>query len=131
MESGGTPQFKLLQDGELINLEGEVPAWSDNGLFMVSSLTQVIVPVVYSLSQAYPNPFNPVTTLSFAIPIDSKVSLSIYNLQGREVSTLINSNLKAGYHSVVWNANSYASGVYFVKMVAGEYVNTQKLMLVK
>ena len=77
------------------------------------------------------NRLSPPATLSFAIPIDSDVSLSIYNLQGREVSALINGNMDAGYHSVVWDANSYASGVYFVKMVAGEFVNTQKLMLIK
>ena len=89
------------------------------------------LPVNFNLDRAYPNPFNPVTTLSFAIPIDSEVSLSVYNLQGREVTTLIDANMDAGYHSIIWNADSYSSGVYFVKMVAGEYVNTQKLMLVK
>ena len=89
------------------------------------------IPDDFELSQAYPNPFNPTTTLSFAIPVDSEVSLSVYNLQGREVSTLIDGNMDAGYHSIVWDANSYASGVYFVKMVAGEFVNTQKLMLIK
>ena len=52
-------------------------------------------------------------------------------MQGREVVSLINGNIEAGYHSVVWNADSQASGVYFVKLVAGEYVNTQKLMLIK
>jgi len=52
-------------------------------------------------------------------------------MQGRQVTTLIEGNMDAGYHSVVWNADSYSSGVYFVKMVAGEYVNTQKLMLIK
>ncbi len=52
-------------------------------------------------------------------------------MQGRQVSTLIDGNIDAGYHSIVWDANSYASGVYFVKMVVGEFVNTQKLMLVK
>jgi len=91
----------------------------------------LIIPESFELSTAYPNPFNPTTTLSFAIPIESDVYLSIYNLQGREVSTLIDANMDAGYHSIVWDANSYASGVYFVKMVAGEFVNTQKLMLVK
>ena len=79
----------------------------------------------------YADANNPTTTLSFAIPVDSEVSLSVYNLQGREVSTLISGYRDAGYHSVVWDANSHSSGVYFVKMVAGEYVNTQKLMLVK
>ncbi|HIB14258.1 MAG TPA: T9SS type A sorting domain-containing protein, partial [Candidatus Marinimicrobia bacterium] len=89
------------------------------------------LPEAFSLDRAYPNPFNPTTTLSFALPIDSEVSLSIYNLQGREVVSLVNGNMDAGYHSVVWNADRFGSGVYFVKMVAGEFVNTQKLMLVK
>ena len=71
------------------------------------------------------------TNIRFSLPIDSEVSVSIYNLQGREVTTLIDANMDAGYHSVVWNADAQASGVYFVKMVAGEFVNTQKLMLVK
>jgi len=65
------------------------------------------------------------------LPIDSEVSLSVYNLQGREVSTLIDANIEAGYHTVQWNADNHASGMYFVKMVAGEYIDTQKLMLVK
>jgi flagellar hook assembly protein FlgD len=99
---------------------------------MVSSLTEAIpLPETFSLDRAYPNPFNPTTTLSFALPVDAAVSLSIYNMQGREVSTLIDANMDAGYHSITWNADSYSSGVYFVKMVAGEFVNTQKLMLVK
>jgi len=132
MKAGSVLQFKLLKNGELINLEGDIPVFENNQLYMVSNLTEAIpLPEAFSLDRAYPNPFNPTTTLSFAIPIDSEVSLSIYNLQGREVSTLIDANMDAGYHSVVWNANSYASGVYFVKMVAGDFVNTQKLMLVK
>jgi len=90
-----------------------------------------IIPDEYSLSQAYPNPFNPKTTLSFAIPVDNEVTLSIYNLQGRDVATLIEGNMNAGYHSVVWDANAYSSGVYFVKMMSGSYTNTQKLMLIK
>ena len=101
-------------------------------MYMLQSLTEMQpVPTEFSLANAYPNPFNPVTTLSFALPIESEVSLSVYNLQGREVSTLISGDLEAGYHSVIWNANQYSSGMYFVKMVAGEYVKTQKLMLVK
>ena len=97
------------------------------------------LPESYSFSAAYPNPFNPTTTLSFDIPIDSQVSLTIYNLQGRQIVSLIDRNIDAGYHSVVWNADAHASGIYFVKMLAypsekgvvGEYINTQKLMLVK
>ena len=132
IEVGEVPSFKILRYGELIDLEGDIPAFENNQLYMVSSLTEAIpLPEAFSLDRAYPNPFNPTTTLSFAIPIDSEVFLSVYNLQGREVSTLIDANMDAGYHSVVWNADSYSSGVYFVKMVAGEFVNTQKLMLIK
>ena len=130
---GSIPTFKVEKaNGSLITLTGDIPEWSNNQLYMIGYLEESIaLPAVYSLSTAYPNPFNPTTTFSFAIPVDSEVSLSIYNLQGREVSTLIDANMDAGYHSVVWNADSHSSGVYFVKMVAGNYVNTQKLMLVK
>ena len=129
MKSGSSPQFKLLSGDKLIDLTGDVPSWSNNGLYMVSSLKPL--PKSFSLSAAYPNPFNPVTTLSFALPIETEVSLKVYNLQGREVISLVEQNMEAGYHSVVWNADSHSSGVYFVKMIAGEYVKTQKLMLVK
>ena len=61
----------------------------------------------------------------------SDVTISIYNLQGKEVISLINGNMDAGYHTAIWNANAQASGVYFVKRIAGEYIDTQKLMLVK
>ena len=90
------------------------------------------VEIVSELSlSAYPNPFNPTTTISFTIPTYSDVSISVYSLQGRELVTLANGSYDAGYHSVIWNADNYSSGVYLVKMIAGSYVNTQRLMLVK
>ena len=129
MQAGGTPQFKLLSGSDLIDLTGEVPAWSQNQLFMVSHLKPL--PKSFSLSAAYPNPFNPATTLSFALPTEAEVSLSIYNLQGREVISLVEGNMDAGYHSVVWNADNNASGMYFVQMRSGVFIKTQKVMLVK
>ena len=90
-----------------------------------------MIPKEYNLSNAYPNPFNPTTTLSFAIPVIYNVILSIYDINGRIIKELIKDAMDAGYHSVVWNADNYGSGVCFVKMVAGEFVNTQKLMLIK
>ena len=104
--------------------------WQDMGISILS-LTDVVMPGVFSLDRAYPNPFNPVTTLNFSLPIESEVSLSIYNLQGREVTLLVDDMMDAGYHSIVWNADHYSSGVYFVKMVAGKYLSTQKIVLVK
>ena len=89
------------------------------------------VPEEFVLNNAYPNPFNPVTTLEFVIPIDGDVTIEVYSLQGRLIATLVSQNMKAGYHSVIWNADNHASGMYFVQMVSGEYLKTQKLMLVK
>jgi len=89
------------------------------------------LPEQFHLSQPYPNPFNPVTTLKFGLPVDGDVSIDIYNLQGRLIESLVSQNMKAGYHSVAWDADSHASGMYFVQMVSGEYLKTQKLMLVK
>ena len=132
IESGGIPNFKILKGDELIILGGDIPSWDNNQLYMVSSLTEAIpLPETFSLDRAYPNPFNPTTTLSFALPVTSNVALEVYNINGRLIDELIKDNMDAGYHSVIWNADNNASGVYFVKMVAGEFVNTQKLMLVK
>jgi len=131
---GDVPTFKLLKQstGELIALGGEIDEWLSNGIFSISGLSEIESgPGRISLDSAYPNPFNPTTTISFGLPVDSEVSIQIYNLQGRVVETLASQFMQAGYHSVVWNADNYSSGVYFVKMATGDYVSTQKLLLVK
>ena len=123
-----------LEDDKLFEYTGDlkvvsaiVADWFESAI----NVNSIIIPEEYSLSAAYPNPFNPTTTLNFALPIEAEVSIQVFNLQGRQVISLKDGNMPAGYHSVVWNADSHASGVYFVKMVAGEYVSTQKLMLIK
>ena len=83
------------------------------------------------VNTAYPNPFNPSTTIGFALPNDIKVILEVYNLKGQIVNTLADNLMDAGYHQVVWDANQMASGMYFIKMTAGDYVDTQKIMLLK
>jgi len=88
-------------------------------------------PTEYSLREAYPNPFNPTTTISFALPQESAVSITVYNMQGSEVATLTNGNYIVGNHQIIWDASSHASGTYFLKMVAGNFVDTQKIVLVK
>ena len=88
-------------------------------------------PKSYKLYANYPNPFNPTTTISFALPLEAEVSLTVYNLQGREVISLIDGNMEAGYHSVVWNADSHASGMYFVKMQVETFQEIRKVLLIK
>ena len=125
--TGISEDITLYYDGTMQIKNSLLSDWSGNGI----SASLNIIPDTYILESAYPNPFNPTTTLRFAIPVDSEVSISVYNLQGREVVSLVNGKMEAGYHTAVWNADVHSSGVYFVKMVAGEYVDTQKLMLVK
>ena len=96
----------------------------------VHSISQVVVDE-YALESAYPNPFNPVTNFSYSIAEDGDVVLAIYNLHGQVLETLVNDYIVAGKYSVTWNADRYSSGVYFVHIISGEFMDTQKLMLVK
>jgi hypothetical protein len=89
------------------------------------------VPKVYSLSQNYPNPFNPTTLISYSLPKAGNVELKVYDLLGREVASLVNGFKQVGSYSVQFNANNFASGVYFYKLKAGDFVSTKKMMLVK
>ena len=85
----------------------------------------------FSLNYLFPNPFNPVTTISYDLPENSVISLAVYDVEGRKISTLVQGIRQAGNHTIEWNAEGYPSGVYFVKLDAGEFTQTQKLMLVK
>jgi len=90
-----------------------------------------IIPLEYSLLNPYPNPFNPITTVSYQLPSPSSVLITIYNIQGQLIETLVNSQIEAGYHSVIWNAPNQPSGLYFIQMVSGDYVFIQKVLLLK
>ncbi len=89
------------------------------------------IPKVFALRQNYPNPFNPTTTIQYDVPKESHVTITVYDVTGREVATLVNQNQSAGSYSVVFNGARFASGMYFFRMVAGNYVKTQKMMMVK
>jgi CubicO group peptidase (beta-lactamase class C family) len=86
---------------------------------------------IFSLRQNYPNPFNPSTTIEFALPKSSFVTLKIYNLLGEEVATLVSEKLPTGKHQRVWEAKGLASGVYLYRIEAGEFKQTQKLILLR
>ena len=88
-------------------------------------------PVVYSLNPAYPNPFNPFTTIDYTIETAGTVELTIYDTNGRLVQTLVSAWQDAGYHSVTWNAATQPSGMYFARLNAGNFTQTQKLVLMK
>ena len=85
----------------------------------------------YGISDAYPNPFNPVTSFEYTIPEDGMVQVAIYDISGRMVSELVNGYQSAGTYPAVWDAQELSSGVYMVNMIAGDYSNIQKVMLIK
>lgn len=91
----------------------------------------LILPTKFSLSQNYPNPFNPTTTINFDIPKQTNVTLKVYDALGSEVTTLLNEKLDPGYYKHEWDASKFASGVYFYRIVAGTFVETKKLMILK
>ena len=90
-----------------------------------------IIPKEYSLYQNYPNPFNPTTTIKFDIPKDGLITLEIYDILGRRITTLVNENRSAGSYEQVFNASSLASGVYVYKLQAGDFVTSKKMILLK
>ena len=96
-----------------------------------SDIIDVANPRSFTLGKPYPNPFNPITSIDFTLPIDSYVSIIVYDLLGREIISLANQQYSSGFHTIKWDASIYSSGVYFVNMVSGNYTSTQKLMLVK
>jgi len=85
----------------------------------------------FALSQNYPNPFNPATMISYQLPINSLVMLKVYDILGREVRTLVDGRMNAGVHTVQFDASDLPSGVYFYRILAGEYVSMKKSLLVK
>ncbi|HEX2786967.1 MAG TPA: T9SS type A sorting domain-containing protein [Ignavibacteria bacterium] len=90
-----------------------------------------IVPQKYSLHQNYPNPFNPVTKIGFQIPKSGVVKISIYDITGKKISSLVNEQLNAGSYETIWNGDKFSSGVYYYTIEVNDFVETRKMLLVK
>jgi len=121
------------ESADLFTTEGaftieEVLASSDGSSYMNVEMN---VPVAYTISNAYPNPFNPSTAIDIALDNDANVSVKVFNVMGQLVDVVSSGNLNPGSHSVVWDASQVASGVYFINTEVGSEVNVQKVMLVK
>ncbi len=111
----------------------------NNGNFeyhILSGVAEVGIPTKFDLSQNYPNPFNPTTKINFDLPADSKVTLVIYDVTGREVTKLLNNELRtAGYYTMDFNGSSIASGIYFYRFIAEsagrQTVMSKRMVLIK
>ena len=89
------------------------------------------MPQEYQLSQNYPNPFNPTTTIEYSVPEQSMVTITVYDVVGREIEQLVNGERSAGTYTVQWNAANYSSGIYFYKLATDKFVKVKKMMLLK
>ena len=100
---------------------------------LISNDEPANLPGSFALHPAYPNPFNPSTTITFDVPIESRyvVSLQLYDIKGQLVETLINEVLPAGSHSIQWNPQNLASGLYIVQLKAGQKTFNQKITFIK
>lgn len=95
----------------------------------INKLSEIISD--YKLHHNYPNPFNPNTKIRFDISKLSSVKLIVYNILGEEITTLVNEKLNAGSYTVNWDGSGYPSGVYFYKLIAGDFTDTKKMLLVR
>ena len=135
-EVGDNVDFKLYQHstGNMINLSGKSDNWNSLLVTHVEKLsgsTHVELPSSLTLNPAFPNPFNPVTTISYGIPTDGTVNVAIYDVNGRMIESLVNGFTNAGIYSIDWNADTQPSGMYFLKVQFGNEVKSEKIMLVK
>ncbi|MGA2669240.1 MAG: T9SS type A sorting domain-containing protein [Ignavibacteria bacterium] len=116
--------YAVAGDGSCLRLR-------DSTLFLGVNNNNSNVPSEYALEQNFPNPFNPSTTIKYALPRSSNVMLKIYDMLGNEVRTVVNEFKPAGSYSVNFDASSLSSGVYFYKIVAGDFTDAKKMTLVK
>ncbi|MCF8243224.1 MAG: DUF1939 domain-containing protein [Melioribacteraceae bacterium] len=122
----------------LINLAALSPdedgdGYPDPTIFIsdVKKVTEDITPTVYRLEQNYPNPFNPSTVIGFQLPASGNVQLKIFDILGREITTLVKKEMKPGNYTVEFNASHLSSGVYFYQLKTDQFVDIKKMLLVK
>lgn len=111
-------------------------AWSAAQTFAVNTSVAIqeanpMTPTTFRLYANYPNPFNPSTEIRYQLPVNSKVSLKVFDMLGREVATLVDGRVSAGQHEIHFDASALSSGLYIYRLQAGEFIETKKMMLIK
>ncbi|MGB5875130.1 MAG: T9SS type A sorting domain-containing protein, partial [Bacteroidota bacterium] len=124
--------FTDADTGTAVGRNGTILRTTTGGVVTsVKGNKETSIPVQFALAQNYPNPFNPSTTIEFALPHAGFVTLSVYNVLGEEVATLIAGEHAAGTFRTSWDASGLPSGVYFYRLSAGDYVQTKKAVLMR
>ncbi len=116
--------------GYAVGNAGTILKTETGGVTDINILTEP-VPAGYILYQNYPNPFNPSTAIKFGMPKSSAVRLCVYDITGKEIETLVNEMLNAGSYETNWDGSKYASGVYFIRIDAGAFSDTKRMVLTK
>jgi len=133
--SNSPKSYSFIDDNPLsVTAEYRLKQIDNDGSYKYSKEVTVVLnsPLEFKLGQNYPNPFNPSTNISFTLPESGNVVLKVYNSIGQEVATLINNHLEAGFHSIDFNADNLASGVYVYRLEAnGKYIAEKKMNLLK
>ena len=119
--------IELQFDGKMEIEENIISDWYGHGI----SASVIQTPYKVTLNSAYPNPFNPVTSISYELSEMEHVTLSVYNLMGQLMETLIDKQKNAGNHALIWDASQQPSGMYFLRMETKNEMFHQKLMLIK
>ncbi|MDP6584798.1 MAG: T9SS type A sorting domain-containing protein, partial [Anaerolineales bacterium] len=122
---------EVIEYSETLTFESNMIVGDGFNTFGLSRERNVSQLKAYSISDAYPNPFNPVTSFEYTIPEDGMVQIAVYDISGRMVAELVNGYMSAGSYPVTWDAQELSSGVYMVNMTAGNYSTIQKVMLIK
>ncbi|MBL7192275.1 T9SS type A sorting domain-containing protein [bacterium] len=123
--------FAFIKEGtDNIDL-GSVDDWNCWGEGFEGEAIESYIPSETALHSPYPNPFNPSTVISFELKDAGEVSLIVFDVQGREVQSLVNGHRSMGYHEAVFDGSELASGIYFARLDAGGFAQTQKLLLIK
>jgi len=117
--------------GWIAGENGAILKYVGGTLVSVDENQNGIVPQTFALWQNYPNPFNPTTTINYDLPKSARITLKVYNIVGQEVATLVDGQQSAGRYSVQFNASHLASGIYFYRLQSGDFVQTNKMVLVK
>ena len=125
--------FQLITDIEPAIIDLDPENWVLNKSKDVSGIENQSNSQIYTyyLEQNYPNPFNPSTVIGYQISTNSDIEITIFNMLGEKVFTLITGNQSAGYHTIEWDATNYPSGVYYYQIKAGEFQAVKKMVLLK
>jgi len=126
-ESGNTYDL----DGALTFEDNMIVGNAIDSYVMTNEELDIGNPGAFALNAAYPNPFNPSTTVDYTVSQSGNVNVSVYDINGRMVEELVNEYRSTDEYTITWNASAQPSGVYFITMISGEFTSTQKVMLLK